>query len=178
MTEGPGHDPAAVGPQGPAPQSARRRPHRGLDRAIGIVLGLLLGVGIVTAFVFLGSEGTIDAPRIDNGAAHGGAQQAAGGGGKGREKKRRPETGPVPVVRVTGGAPPPSGPPRLDFKRGRQVRFRIETDIPVGIEIPGFGVSETIDSDATLSFKATRVGQFPVIVAASHIGVATLRIQR
>ncbi len=31
------------------------------DRLIGIALGLLLGLGIVTAFVFLGSESTIDA---------------------------------------------------------------------------------------------------------------------
>ena len=39
------------------------------DRAIGILLGVLLGIGIVTAFVFFGSEGTIDAPRIDQGPA-------------------------------------------------------------------------------------------------------------
>ena len=82
------------------------------------------------------------------------------------------------MVRVIGGAPPPSGPPRLDFKQGRKVRFRVVTDIPVGIEIPGYGVSETIDSDSTLSFRATRIGQFPVIVAASHIAIATLRVQR
>lgn len=32
---------------------------------IGIVLGLILGVGIVAGFVLLGSEDTIDAPRIN-----------------------------------------------------------------------------------------------------------------
>ncbi len=130
---------------------------------------------MVIAFVFLGSEGTIDAPRIDEGATHNGSGQAAGSGGT---EKKKPRPRPVPVVRVIGGAPPPSGPPRLDFRRGRAVRFRIETDAPVGIEIPGYGVSETIDSAATLSFRATRVGQFPVIVAASHIAIATLRVQR
>ena len=31
---------------------------------LGIVLGIVLGLGIVSAFVFLGSEGSIDAPRI------------------------------------------------------------------------------------------------------------------
>jgi hypothetical protein len=31
---------------------------------LGIVVGLILGVGVCAAFVFLGSEGTIDAPRI------------------------------------------------------------------------------------------------------------------
>ncbi len=41
-----------------------RRGHN-LDRVIGIFIGLILGIGIVTAFVFLGSEDTIDAPRIN-----------------------------------------------------------------------------------------------------------------
>ena len=35
-----------------------------MDRTLGIVLGLILGVAVVAGFVFLGSEGTIDAPRI------------------------------------------------------------------------------------------------------------------
>lgn len=34
------------------------------DRLIGIVLGLLLGIAIVVAFVFLGSGETIDAPSL------------------------------------------------------------------------------------------------------------------
>lgn len=37
-----------------------------VDRVVGILLGIVLGVGIVTAFVFLGSENTIDAPRIND----------------------------------------------------------------------------------------------------------------
>ena len=34
------------------------------DRLIGIVLGLLLGVAIVVAFVFFGSREAIDAPSL------------------------------------------------------------------------------------------------------------------
>jgi hypothetical protein len=37
---------------------------RASDRVIGIGLGILLGLAIVIAFVFLGSEGTIDAPSL------------------------------------------------------------------------------------------------------------------
>ena len=37
----------------------------GLERGIGIALGIILGVAVVTAFLFLGSEETIDAPSID-----------------------------------------------------------------------------------------------------------------
>jgi hypothetical protein len=44
----------------PPSQRGRRR----IDLGIGIVLGLVLGIGVVSAFLFLGSEGSIDAPRI------------------------------------------------------------------------------------------------------------------
>jgi hypothetical protein len=37
---------------------------RHVDRAIGIALGLLLGIAIVVAFVFWGSGETIDAPSL------------------------------------------------------------------------------------------------------------------
>jgi hypothetical protein len=163
-----------AGPPGPVEAPARRRPRRGLDRAIGIVLGILLGIGIVTAFVFLGSEGTIDAPRISDGGGGAPGPPAA----KGQTKKHRPKPKQVPVVRVIGGAPPPSGPPRLDFRKGETVRFKVITDTALGIEVPGYGVKKTVDSAATFSFPAKRIGQFPVIVDFSHIAVATLRIQR
>lgn len=37
---------------------------RWVDWAVGILLGVALGVAVVAAFVFLGSENTIDAPSI------------------------------------------------------------------------------------------------------------------
>ena len=48
------------------------------DRAIGIGLGLILGIAAVVLFVFLGSEETIDDPQIDRGAAP--IERPAGGG--------------------------------------------------------------------------------------------------
>jgi hypothetical protein len=39
------------------------------DRAIGIVLGILLGLAIIVGFLFLGSRSTIDAPSLNNGSA-------------------------------------------------------------------------------------------------------------
>jgi hypothetical protein len=46
-----------------ASASAARRGRR-IDLAVGIALGLVLGIALVAAFVFLGSEGSVDAPRI------------------------------------------------------------------------------------------------------------------
>jgi hypothetical protein len=38
------------------------------DRLIGILLGVLLGIAILLAFLFLGSQDTIDAPSLSGGA--------------------------------------------------------------------------------------------------------------
>lgn len=65
--------PEAIDSGGPA--RSRR-----LDRVLGIVLGLVLGLGVVSAFVFLSSEGAIDAPRItgvDTGKPAGGPAPTA-----------------------------------------------------------------------------------------------------
>jgi hypothetical protein len=37
---------------------------RARDRAIGIVLGILLGLAVIILFLFLGSRSTIDTPDI------------------------------------------------------------------------------------------------------------------
>jgi hypothetical protein len=38
------------------------------DRAIGIVLGIALGIAVVLLFLFLGSRNTIDEPSLSDGA--------------------------------------------------------------------------------------------------------------
>ena len=37
------------------------------ERTIGIVVGVVLGVGVILAFVFLFSEKTVDAPSLSQG---------------------------------------------------------------------------------------------------------------
>jgi hypothetical protein len=38
------------------------------ERAIGIALGILLGIAVIVVFVFFGSGHTVDAPSIKHGA--------------------------------------------------------------------------------------------------------------
>jgi hypothetical protein len=38
------------------------------DRVIGIALGIVLGLAVIVAFLFLGSRNTIDEPSISGGA--------------------------------------------------------------------------------------------------------------
>lgn len=154
--------PRKVGPPGPGPP---KRPRRWVDRAIGILLGLLLGIGVIIVFVFKGSEGTIDAPRIS-------------GANIGTPRPGLPLGTPkLQLVRVIGGAPPASGPVRLDFKQGHTARFVVDTDIPIGVEIPGYGFSRTLGSGrSVVAFEAKKRGQYPLIVSASHIDIANVHV--
>lgn len=65
----------------PATVASRRRRRRWLDLALGILLGIVLGLGVISAFVFLGSEGSIDAPRITGVDTGKPAQQTVPSGG-------------------------------------------------------------------------------------------------
>jgi hypothetical protein len=147
------------------------------DRAIGIVVGLIVGVGIVTAFVFVYSEQTVDAPSISGhgsgGQARGGGGGQAGGGGAGK-----PSPPPVATVRVTGGAPPASGPAELHYGKGDLVRLRVISDGTIGVQLMGYGIDRTVEAGkpATISFRASKPGNFPLLVTASHIGVAEIRV--
>jgi hypothetical protein len=178
-------------------RSTRRR---WTDRIIGITIGVVLGLGVLVYFVFVHSEGTIDAPKVkgsgsgtasnqspgesqlpgesESPAAHPGSPEqpkTEGGANQKPEKQSRP----VPIVKVIGGAPPTgNGPEQLHFKQDEPIRFEIETDEPFSFEIRGLGVKQSIESSSIISFKAHESGQFPVISTATLIGVADLLIKK
>lgn len=139
------------------------------DRVIGVVLGLILGVGIVTGFVFLYSEETIDAPSISE---QGGDGQARGG------RQGSPSPPSVATVRVIDGVPPASGPAELHYRRDEVVRLRVVSDGTIGVELLGYGIERTITAGepALIRFKASKPGDFPLVVTASRIDVARISV--
>ena len=135
------------------------------DRAIGVVLGLLLGAGVVVLFVFVLSGSTVDAPSLS-------VRHAP-------TRRHRPNlTPPAATVRVIGGAPPSSGPPELRYHRGARVRLRVISDSTIGLTVTGYGVGATAHAGkpTTISFTASRPGTFALIVTASHIDVARITV--
>lgn len=160
---------------------------RWVDWALGIVLGLVIGLGVLVYFVFVHSEGTIDAPKINEGGATMGqtttsppapSQPEPPGQNAPAQPKPAAKQQQVPVVEVIGGAPPTdAGPKQLTFRKGEKVRFEVETDEPFAFEIRGLNIKQSIEESSVISFKATKAGQFPVIASATMIGVADLRIK-
>lgn len=53
----------------PEEQEQSERGGRGVDWALGILLGIALGIAIVALFLFFGSEETIDAPSVSGAPA-------------------------------------------------------------------------------------------------------------
>jgi hypothetical protein len=156
---------------------------RWTDRILGIVLGLVIGLGVLVYFVFVHSEGTIDAPKVHEAGQTTTAPESSLPAHPGSPEepakpptKKQPKQ--VPVVKVIGGAPPTdSGPKLLTFRKGEKVRFEIDTDEPFSFEIRGLDIKQSIAESSIIAFKATKVGQFPVIASATLIGVADLQIK-
>jgi hypothetical protein len=190
---------------GPDDRSPRRR---WTDRILGIAVGILLGLGVLVYFVFVHSEGTIDAPKVNSSGsgqttgtaggeslpgegesnegagtlpAHPGSPEepAEGEPKPGGGEAAKPQKKPIPVVKVIGGAPPiGAGPKQLNFTKGEKVRFEIDTNEPFTFEIKGLGITQSIEKSSVISFKATKAGQFPVISTTTLIGVADLLIKK
>jgi hypothetical protein len=141
------------------------------DRVIGIVLGLILGVGIVTGFVFIYSEETVDAPSISS---------EEGSGGAGGEGQGSSSPSPVTTVRVIDGLPPASGPAELRYRRDELVRLRVVSDGTVGVKLMGYGIDRTIAAGepALIRFRASKPGNFPLVVTESLIHIARLTVGR
>jgi hypothetical protein len=82
------------------PDATARRPaaraHRRADLAIGVVLGLILGLAAISAFVFLGSEGSVDAPRVPVPAGRQAAGPLAPGAVRQTRSGRPPARLPMP----------------------------------------------------------------------------------
>src|SRR3954452_1824275 len=146
--EQPPYGPRRVGPPGPAYEQQSRRSWPGarpprppreprggrIDLLIGIPLGIVLGIAIVTAFVFLGSEGTIDAPRLSG--VNGNAARATGAGGPGAQNPgpgnpapQQPAKQGITEVRIIGGLPlEGSGGAKIRGRSHQPVRSRVASD--------------------------------------------------
>jgi FtsP/CotA-like multicopper oxidase with cupredoxin domain len=134
------------------------------DRAIGVVLGLVLGLATVTLFVFFGSGSSIDAPRLSE-----------GGSATTTTTTTKPVKPKVQTVGIVGGGPAGTI-PNIKAKPGARVRFRVTSDLTEAVEVHGYGITKTVPAGqaVTFEFKARKRGEFPVLVQATHIGVARL----
>lgn len=137
------------------------------DRIIGVVLGLIVGAGIVTGFVFVYSEETVDAPSISNGGG------AAGGDGQGSGASP-----PIATVKVIDGRPPASGPAELHYRRDELVRLRVVSDGTVKVKLVGYGIDRTVPAGepALIRFTASKPGDFALVVADSVIDIARVTV--
>jgi hypothetical protein len=141
------------------------------DRIIGIVLGVVLGVGVIVAFVFLFSEQTVDAPSLS-----GGQPLTTTTVGTGPSPRAAPPG--IATVRIVDGQPPHGGPAELEYARGDEIRLNVVSDRTLEVELTGYGLRRTVPANqpTEIDVRATRPGAFALIAADSHVDVARLTV--
>jgi hypothetical protein len=152
------------------------------DRIIGIVLGVVVGVGVIIAFVFFLSEQTVDAPSLSGTRPAAGAQRGGGGsthqGHQGPGQPQQPTAPSIATVRIIDGGPPASGPVELQYKTGDEIRLSVLSNASLDVDLTGYGLTRTIPADepTEIDVRAKRAGTFALIVADSHIDVARISV--
>ncbi len=146
------------------------------ERTIGIVLGVVIGVGVVVAFVFFLSEQTVDAPSLSTDGIAGG-KSGRQHQGKSRHAHQPPPP-PVATVRIVGGAPPARGPAELRYAEGDPIRLSVVSDETLAVELTGYGITRTVvaSQPTEIDVEASHAGTFALIVADSHIDVARISV--
>src|SRR5204863_9767820 len=85
---------------------------------------------------------------------------------------------PVARVRVIGGTPPSSGPAELHYRTDDLVRLKVVSDLEQSVELLGYGISRVVPANrpTPIRFRASKTGNFPLILTASHIGIARITV--
>jgi hypothetical protein len=155
------------------------------DRTIAIALGVVIGVGVVVAFVFFLSEQTVDAPSLstDRAAVGGRSDQHRNEQPSKRDRSpsnQSPPAAPPPLatVRIVGGAPPSGGPAELHYAHGDPIRLNVVSDATLELELTGYGITRTVlaNQPTEIDVEASRAGTFGLIVGDSHIDVAQITV--
>ena len=128
------------------------------DRALGIVLGLLLGIAIVAIFVFVFSEDTIDSAQLEG---SGGGQATEEPGDETDAGPEQPPGDPadppepaVPVIEIEGGQPV-GGVQELEFTNGERIGIRISSDAPHEVHLHGYDVAQEVAAGGSTEFDVS-----------------------
>ena len=78
------------------------------------------------------------------------------------------------------GTPPAGGPAELHYRNGDLVRLRVVSDTTQGLELLGYGISRTVPAGnpTLIRFRASRTGNYPLVLTASHIDVARITVSK
>jgi len=132
-----------------------------------------LAIGVAVALFFVlrdddGDESTIAATTATTGEA----PEPAGGGGGGK-----PEEPEIATIVVKNGQPV-GGVQELEFTKGEQIRFVVESDIDDEVHLHGYDVSKRVSAGGQVEFDvpATADGVFEVELEESVVPLAEITV--
>lgn len=107
-------------------------------------------------------------------------QQADASGQGGGEEKEKPKPPPKPEVAtiVVKGGQPVGGVQDLEFDKGGQIRFVVESDVDEEVHMHGYDVSQDVAAGGKVEFDvpATIEGVFEVELEESVVPIAEITV--
>lgn len=134
---------------------------------------------IVVLFVVVGggddeSDAPSDTPTTTTEAESGNGGESQGGG---QEKPEKPEKPDVPVIEVVDGQPD-GGVQELDYNKGDEVQFEVQSDTAAEIHVHGYDLMEDVDAGGKVEFDfpADIEGIFEVELEETATQIIELRV--
>jgi len=131
-----------------------------------------LAAVVVLFFVFKGGDDDNDSTTATTAATPTTTQSEQGGGGK-----PKPDKPSVTVIEVVGGEPK-GGVADLEFTKGDEIRFDVESDTADEVHVHGYDIEEELPAGgkAKFDFPADLEGVFEVELHGSATPIAELTV--
>lgn len=140
------------------------------------IAALLVTLAAVVAlfFVFKGGDDDNDSTTATAETTSTTTQAERGGGDKPKPKPDKPS---VTVIEVVGGEPK-GGVADLEFNKGDEIRFDVESDTADEVHVHGYDIEEELPADgkAKFDFPADLEGVFEVELHGSATPIAELTV--
>lgn len=133
-----------------------------------------LAAVVVLFFVFKGGDDDNDSTSATTEATTTTTTQADQGGD---EPKPKPEADEVAVIKVVDGQPD-GGVADLEFSKGDEIRFDVESDTADEVHVHGYDIEEELPANGTakFAFPADLEGVFEVELHSSETQIAELTV--
>ena len=140
---------------------------------VAIVLAAIAVIVVLFVVVSGGddSDTTSDTPTTTTEAESGNAGQDQSGG---QEKPEKPD---VPVIKVVNGQPE-GGVQELDYNKGDEVQFEVQSDTAAEIHVHGYDLMEDVEAGGKVEFDfpADIEGIFEVELEETATQIIELRV--
>ena len=142
----------------------------------GRVAIVLAAIAVIVVLFVVVSGGDDDGDTTSDTPTTTTTTEAEGGNG-GQSGQAKPETADVPVIKVVNGQPD-GGVQELDYNKGDEVQFEVQSDTAAEIHVHGYDLMEDVEAGGKVDFDfpADIEGIFEVELEETATQIIELRV--